>query len=170
MARGAVTAITTVTGFLVIPLGRVGQGSEAREHPRCLVLGTFVRSTQGGYGPFFGNGGNSGNVTRGALRTGRGEPSDVCCVREPEKPDFVTEVMFMGWETRERGGWYYTRSKWVNGRVTREYVGTGALGKVVALDDELERLQKEEENAWSGVQGSCMRSRRLRRSSPGLTC
>ena len=53
----------------------------------------------------------------------------------------------MGWETRERGGWYYTRSKWVNGRVTREYVGTGALGKVVALDDELERLQKEEENA-----------------------
>ena len=95
-----------------------------------------------------------------------------------KNPDFVTEVMFMGWETRERGGWYYTRSKWVNGRVTREYVGTGALGKVAALDDELERLQKEEENArWRKERerlersaGSCTRSRRLWRSSPGLTC
>ena len=64
-----------------------------------------------------------------------------------ENPDFVTEVMFVGWETRERGGSYYTRSRWVNGRVAREYIGTGALGKIVALDDELERLRKEEEAA-----------------------
>ena len=53
----------------------------------------------------------------------------------------------MGWEKRERGGSYYTRSRWVNGRVAREYIGTGALGKIVALDDKLERLRKEEEAA-----------------------
>jgi len=53
----------------------------------------------------------------------------------------------VGWETRERGGKYYTRSKWVNGGVVREYVGTGALGKIVALDDELKRFRQEEEAA-----------------------
>jgi len=64
-----------------------------------------------------------------------------------ENPDFVTEVMFVGWETRERGGSYYTRSRWVNGRVAREYIGTGDIGKIVAPDDKLERLRKEEEAA-----------------------
>ena len=39
----------------------------------------FARNTQGGYGSFFGNGGNSGNVMRGASRTGRGERSEVLC-------------------------------------------------------------------------------------------
>jgi hypothetical protein len=66
MTRVAFTAVTAVTGFLVIPLDLVGQGSEAREHARCLRLGTFACNTQGGYDPFFGNGGNSGNVMRGA--------------------------------------------------------------------------------------------------------
>ncbi len=50
----------------------------------------------------------------------------------------------MGWETRERGTQYYTRSKWEDGRVVREYIGTGALGEIVASDDELKRLQKQE--------------------------
>ncbi len=54
----------------------------------------------------------------------------------------------MGWETRERGSSYYTRSKWKDGRVLREYVGTGPLAEIVALDDELKRLQKEEERAY----------------------
>ena len=53
----------------------------------------------------------------------------------------------MGWETRERGSSYYTRSKWKDGRVLREYVGTGPLAEFVALDDGLKRLQKEEEAA-----------------------
>ena len=80
----------------------------------------------------------------------------VCCVRKLESPDFVTEVMFVGWETRERGGWYFTRSKWVNGRVVREYVGTGAIGKTIALDDELKRLQKEEEVARWREERECL--------------
>ncbi len=54
----------------------------------------------------------------------------------------------MGWETRERGaGPYYTRSRWAAGRVVREYVGGGVLGRLAAQQDELERLRKEEEAA-----------------------
>jgi hypothetical protein len=54
----------------------------------------------------------------------------------------------MGWEKRERGGLYYTRSRRVDGRVVREYFGTGPLAEIVALEDDLERLQKEEEAAY----------------------
>jgi hypothetical protein len=54
----------------------------------------------------------------------------------------------MAWEKRERGGLYYTRSRRVDGRVVREYFGTGPLAEIVAEGDELERLQKEEEIAY----------------------
>ena len=46
MARGAVTAITTGTGFLVIPLGRVGQGSDARSI-RDAWFSATLRATRG---------------------------------------------------------------------------------------------------------------------------
>jgi hypothetical protein len=49
------------------------------------------------------------------------------------------------WERRERGGLYYTRSKKVNGRVVREYVGGGILGEVSARMDADERRQRAEE-------------------------
>jgi hypothetical protein len=51
----------------------------------------------------------------------------------------------MPWERRERGGLYYTRSKKVNGKVVREYVGGGVLGEIAARMDALERRQREEE-------------------------
>ena len=75
----------------------------------------------------------------------------------------------MGWETRDRGGWYYTRSKWVNGCVAREYVGAGALGKVIALDDELKRRQKEEEAArWREARERLEQSAGFQRELEGV--
>jgi hypothetical protein len=51
------------------------------------------------------------------------------------------------WERRKRGGLYYTRSKKVNGKVVREYVGGGILGKLAARMDAEDRRQREEEAA-----------------------
>src|SRR5215218_5118972 len=54
----------------------------------------------------------------------------------------------MGWEER-RGRLYYYRSVREGKRVRKKYVGGGALGQLVAQIDELERLQrKEEEASW----------------------
>src|SRR5205807_1871348 len=46
-----------------------------------------------------------------------------------------SEVTEMGWDK----GRYYTRSKKVNGRVVRRYVGTGRLAELSAELDALER-------------------------------
>lgn len=53
----------------------------------------------------------------------------------------------MAWERRERGGLYYTRSRKVNGRVEREYIGGGYLGELAASLDADEREQRAAEAA-----------------------
>jgi hypothetical protein len=51
----------------------------------------------------------------------------------------------MAWER----GRYYTRSRKVNGRVVREYVGAGAIGRAAAaLDAEHRAMRAQEAAAW----------------------
>jgi hypothetical protein len=70
-----------------------------------------------------------------------------CCVTPRQLHRFRNRSADMGWEKRERGGPYYTRSKKVGGRVIREYVGGGTLGHLTALQDAQERRRREEEAA-----------------------
>ena len=52
----------------------------------------------------------------------------------------------MGWD---KDGRYYTRSRKVNGRVVREYIGGGEVGARVAQMDALERERREfERECW----------------------
>ena len=51
------------------------------------------------------------------------------------------------WERRQRGGHYFTRSRKVNGKTVREYVGGGILGELAARLDAEERRRQEEEKA-----------------------
>ena len=51
------------------------------------------------------------------------------------------------WEWRERGGLYYTRSRKEGGRVVREYVGGGILGKLASQMDAEARQRREAETA-----------------------
>ena len=50
----------------------------------------------------------------------------------------------MGWEKRQRGGLYYTRSRRVGGRVVREYLGTGPLAEALAQQDAEARARRRE--------------------------
>ena len=50
----------------------------------------------------------------------------------------------MSWEYRGKQGPYYTRSRSINGRIVREYIGAGLSGRLAAAEDEERRKQRED--------------------------
>lgn len=46
------------------------------------------------------------------------------------------------WETRKRGGRYYTRSRRVGGKVFREYIGGGRVAEIVSRMDQQKRHER----------------------------
>jgi hypothetical protein len=51
----------------------------------------------------------------------------------------------MAWETRKRGGQYYTQSVRVGGRVTRRYLGCGEAAVLIARMEDIDRDRRQTE-------------------------
>jgi DNA-binding transcriptional MerR regulator len=58
----------------------------------------------------------------------------------------------MAWETRQRGGRYYTRSRREDGHVVREYIGGGPLAEITAQHDAAERQRRAARDAAERAQ------------------
>jgi hypothetical protein len=48
----------------------------------------------------------------------------------------------LAWESRGGSRYYYSRSKWTDGRSVKRYLGRGALGELAEYFDELDRQRE----------------------------
>jgi hypothetical protein len=63
----------------------------------------------------------------------------------------------MAWETRRQGGpKYYTRTRKVNRRYVREYVGTGARAEAAAAADALRRAERQAQAHERRAEQECL--------------
>lgn len=60
----------------------------------------------------------------------------------------------MAWESRNGKGRYYTRSRKVDGRVVREYLGCGEAAVATADLDSLDREQRERQRQMQRAQAA----------------
>ena len=51
----------------------------------------------------------------------------------------------MAWESRQRGGRYYTRTRQIDGSQIRGYCGAGLFGELAAAEDAARRQERERE-------------------------
>ena len=85
--------------------------------------------------------------TRRALRSGKTDDRTPWQAGQKPRGNTTGAGTLSPWERRDRGGLYYTRSRKLNGRVVREYVGTGPLAELVAEVDAEERRRREADAA-----------------------
>lgn len=65
----------------------------------------------------------------------------------------------MAWESRNGRGRYYTRSRKLDGRVVREYFGSGEMAQLIAESDALDRQLRETARAEQSRQCDELRER-----------
>ncbi len=88
-----------------------------------------------------------------ATKSPQRQKEEINDLKSVQRPDSTTESpqgqkeeinTTMSWEYRGKQGPYYTRSRSINGRIVREYIGAGLSGRLAAAEDEERRKQRED--------------------------
>ena len=83
-----------------------------------------------------------------ATKSPQRQKEEINDLKSVQPPDSTTESpqgqkeeinTTMSWEYRGKQGPYYTRTRSINGRIVREYIGAGLSGRLAAAEDEERR-------------------------------